>query len=348
MRDRLRALITEHDDLAELDPAARRLRIRALLAEDGCENLAVTVAKLADLIDGAGPLTPLLRDDDVTDVLVNGPDEVWVERNGHLSLAGIRFEDEGALLEVIERLLGRAGARADTSRPIADARLQDGSRIHVVLPPVARRGPLVSIRRHRGDAASLDDLLMLGMLDASQRERLAALVDERASIVIGGATGSGKTTLLRALLGEIGEDQRIVIIEETPELEPACPHAVSLLTRHPNVEGSGAIGMSELIRAALRMRPDRIVVGEVRGAEAWAALGAMATGHRGSMVTVHADSAEGALGRLPRLAREDPTCDSEAQAGRLVHNVIDAVVQLEQHGSARRVVELMDREVHLR
>lgn len=346
MRDRLRTLITEHDDLAELDPAARRLRIRALLAEEGCDNLADTVAALADLIDGAGPLTPLLRDDAVTDVLVNGPDEVWVERDGDLSLAATRFEDEKALLDVIERLLGRAGARVDASRPIADARLRDGARIHVVLPPVAPRGPLVSIRCHRREATDLDDLFALGMVDASQKERLSALVEEGASIVIGGATGSGKTTLLRALLGEIGDDQRIVIVEETPELEPACPHAVSLLTRPPNVEGSGAVGMSELIRAALRMRPDRIVVGEVRGAEAWAALGAMATGHKGSMVTVHADSAAGALERLSRLAREDPACDSEDRAAHLVHRLIDASVHLEQNGSARRVVEMVDREVH--
>ena len=340
MREKLHSLIEEHDELADLDPAARRLQIRALMAREGCKALGDTVATLADLIDGVGPLTPLLADESVTDVLVNGPSEVWIERAGVLSLTEVRFEDEGSLLDLIERVLAQAGARADASRPIADARLADGSRVHVVLPPVAQSGPLVSVRRHRRKSPELNDLIAMGTLSGDDCARLRRFVSERASVVIGGPTGSGKTTLLAALLGEIGPDERVVIIEETSELRPACPHSISLLTRPPNLEGKGVVALADLVRAALRMRPDRIVVGEVRGSETWAALDAMSTGHRGSMLTVHSGSAAQSVDRLCRLARESPACDSEVAAAALVRESVDVVVHMDRQGGNRRVVDI--------
>jgi len=339
MRPRFHDLVLERDELAELDPAERRLALRDLLAtEVPPDELACSVALLADAIDGYGPLTPLMNDGDVTDVLVNGTDPVWVERAGALECTGVSFESLDELAGLIERLLGNAGARADASRPLADARLGDGSRLHVVLPPVAPEGPYVSIRKFPEARYDLDDLVAGGMLEAMQASLLATLVKDRRSIAISGGTGTGKTTLLNALLGVVPPTERVVVVEEIPELRPGCRHAVSLVARPPNVEGAGRIDLGMLVRAALRMRPDRIVVGEIRGDEALAALSAMSTGHEGSMVTVHARTPDDALERFVTLALQAGSGASEAALQRQVTRALEVVVQLGRDDQGRRVV----------
>ena len=332
--------VSEREDLADLDPAERRLALRSVVADRG-GALADVVGRLSDWIDGYGPLSPLMSDPEVTDVLVNGPDEVWVERRGHLERTSVAFEDRDELMDLIERLLGAAGGRVDAAHPIADVRLGDGSRAHVVLPPLSGSHPALSIRRFPAQAFSLTDLAERRFITPAQQDLLQRAVADRATIAIGGGTGAGKTTLANALLGCIGPDERVVVIEETPELRPVCPHWVSLIARPPNIEGKGAVDQAELLRAALRMRPDRIVVGEVRGAEALVALQAMATGHEGSMVTVHARSADEVCERLVDLASMSERSPSEEGLRRRVHSSIGLVVQVARVKGVRRVVEIL-------
>ena len=335
----LHELVLERDELAELDPAERRLALRELLAyKVPPDELGDQVASLADTIDGFGPLSGLMRDPLVTDVLVNGTNPVWVERDGVLDRTAVRFRATDDLRALIERLLASAGARVDSARPVADARLVDGSRVHVVLPPVAPSGPLVSIRKFPPNRFGIEDLLRSGMLDERQAALLEALVGDRRSLAISGATGTGKTTLLNALLGAVPATERVVLVEETPELHPSCPHSVSLISRPPNVENSGEVDLAALVMAALRMRPDRIVVGEIRGDEALAALAAMSTGHEGSMVTVHARSPDDALERFVTLSLQAGSGASEAALQRQVTRALDVVVQLTRNGRGRRVV----------
>jgi pilus assembly protein CpaF len=322
------------DELAELDVAQRRLALRSLIAQ---EEMQCSVAELADWIDGWGPLSPLMRDPEVTDILVNGPREVWVERCGALHFEGVLFQSAEELVQLVERMLGDAGAQADASHPVVDARLADGARIHVVLPPVAPSGPLVSIRRFPSRPLTMSDLRSRGMFDACDAATLVAAVEQRLTVGISGGTGTGKTTLLNALLGCVGDGERVVIVEETPELQPPCRHAVSLVARSPNSEGRGGVDLESLVRAALRMRPDRIVVGEVRGAEALAALSAMATGHPGSLVTIHARSGAEALKRMVSLALAARTGLSEEALRAAVHAAVDVTVHLERVGGVRRV-----------
>jgi pilus assembly protein CpaF len=325
--------VLDNDWLASLDPAQRRLALRELLApeERAQEGAGAVIAEVADHIDGYGPLTDVMARPGVTDVLVNGPHEVWVEQDGGLVDAGVGWSDASALRDFVDRMLARAGASIDPARPIADARLPDGSRIHVVLPPIAPCGPLVSIRRFPSVRFTLDDLVGTKMLTGDKAGQLADLVHRRVGIAISGATGSGKTTLLNALLALVDASERVVTIEETPELGPFSSHVVSLVTRPPNVEGTGAVDLEALVRASLRTRPDRIVVGEVRGAEAAAALAAMATGHEGSMITLHARSAAEAPERLAALA---------GTTERRVARAIGAFVHLARSGGARCVEEI--------
>jgi pilus assembly protein CpaF len=332
-RDLLRK-VWDRDELAELDTAERRLALRSLIAE---EEMPCSVAELADWIDGSGPLSYLMRDPDVTDVLVNGPREVWAERSGVLAFEGALFDSTEDLWRMVERVLGDAGVQADASHPVADARLADGARIHVVLPPVAPHGPLVSIRRFPSQPLTMGDLRSRGMFDEREGAMLCAAVERRRTVAVSGGTGTGKTTLLNALLGCVADGERIVVVEETAELQPPCRHAVSLVARPPNTEGRGEVDLDSLVRAALRMRPDRIVVGEVRGPEALAALTAMATGHAGSLVTIHARSGEEALDRLVALALGARTGLSEATLRAAVDAAIDVTVHLDRLGGVRRV-----------
>jgi pilus assembly protein CpaF len=336
-------LVLEHDHLAELDPAQRRLALRELMAGEVREDeLGSCIAQLADAIDGFGPLSALMRDPLVTDVLVNGTEPAWVERGGVVEVTDVAFTTAGELSALIDRLLSSTGARVDSSRPMAEARLRDGSRIHVVLPPVAPEGPLVSIRKFPATRFALGDLVDEGMLTSATATLLEALVRDRRSIAISGATGTGKTTLLNALLGVVPETERIVLVEETPELMPACAHSVSLIARPPNIENTGEVTLAALVRAALRMRPDRIVVGEVRGEEALAALSAMSTGHEGSMVTVHARGPDDALERLVTLALQAGSGASEAALQHQVTRALDVVVQLHRDAHGRRVVTAVE------
>ena len=331
--------VLNHDRLAELGAAERRLELRELAIEAGCADVAAAVREVADALDGAGPLTDLLADPHVTDVLVNGPAEVWVERSGRLVRTDVTFGSSEELELLIERLFGRAGARADAAMPLADARLADGSRIHVAMTPVAPHGPLLSIRRHGFARLDLDALLARGAMTEEQAGQLRSSVRDGASMVIAGPTGSGKTTLLGALISVVPAHERVVTIEETAELSPNHPHRVGLIARPGNVEGRGAVDLDSLVRAALRMRPDRIVVGEVRGSEAAGALTAMATGHRGSMLTIHAGSPSGAIDRLVALCAREGTPESVVR--REVTSAVNVVVQLERVAQIRKVAEIV-------
>ena len=251
---------------------------------------------------GLGPLEDLLADPEVEEVMVDGPAEVYVERGGRIERTDIRFESERALRDAIERILAPLGRRVDELSPMADARLADGSRVNVIIPPLAVDGPALSIRRFTAARPDPDELVASGTLTAELRELLAAAVRRRRSLLISGGTGSGKTTLLNALSSYIDPHERVVTIEDAAELRLRQPHVVRLESRPASVEGRGEVTIRDLLRNALRMRPDRIVIGEVRGPEALDLLTALNTGHDGALSTVHANSPEDALRRIETLA----------------------------------------------
>lgn len=332
-------LVYDNDELADLDAAQRRLAIKELLAtridQDEIPN---AVQELASYIDGAGIVDRWLDDPGVTDILINGPGAIWIEKDGRLLSTGVELDAEDVRALAV-RLMTIARIRADPSRPIADGRLPDGSRLHIVMLPVARAGPLISIRRFPRRCLQLDDLRTAGAIDEEQERVLLSAVRDRSSIVVSGATGAGKTTLVNALLSLVPPTERVVIVEETPELHPSCAHVVSLVTREANAEGEGRVELSDLVRAALRMRPDRLVVGEVRGPEAFHALGALASGHSGSLLTVHAERG-GALRRLAYLASLARPSLSQNRLERDFRSCFDLVVHLEREEGRRRVVDL--------
>lgn len=344
LRAALHDSVLQNDQLADLDPAERRLRLRALVAERVPESeVPALAAALADDIDGFGLVSNLMREEGVTDILINGPTQVWADRGSQLELTDARFEDARDLLAFVDRLVGAAGGRIDPGNPIGDVRLRDGSRMHVVMPPIAPRGPLVSIRRFAEKVLTLQALQRSGMFDEEAADAMRSFVREGKTILISGGTGSGKTTLLNALLGELSPSERVVIIEETPELEPLHVHAVSMLVRHANVEGKGGMDQETLLRAALRMRPDRVVVGEVRGPESLTALAAMSTGHEGSMASVHASSIDHAVDRMVALALQAPSAPSEGALRSSVEEAIDVYAHLERRDGERRLKDLRTR-----
>jgi pilus assembly protein CpaF len=266
------------------------------------ETREVLTARIVRLATGLGPLEPLLADPSVDEVMVNGPADVWVERRGRVERAVAEFHSEEELMHAIERVLAPLGRRVDEASPMCDARLGDGSRVNVVVPPLAVDGPCLTIRRFRPHGFSVDDLVANGTMPLAVAEFLAESVRARASVLVSGGTGSGKTTTLNALSGAIPDGERIVTVEDAAELALRQEHVVRLEARPPNVEGRGEVTIRALVRNALRMRPDRIVVGEVRGGEALDMLSALTTGHEGSLTTVHATSAEEALRRIETLA----------------------------------------------
>ncbi len=274
-------------------------RQAAMLSAEARDDLVERIIREAS---GLGPLEVLLEDPSVEEVMVNGPDLVYVERGGRIEPANVEFEDEEQLRNTIERILAPLGRRVDELSPMADARLPDGSRVNVVIPPLAVDGPAVSIRRFPGDRPTVEDLVGWGSLTEAQAEQLEADVTARRSILISGGTGSGKTTLLNALSGFIEHGERIVTIEDAAELCLAQPHVVRLESRPPSIEGRGEVTIRDLLKNALRMRPDRILIGEVRGPEALDLLTALNTGHDGALSTVHASSATDALARIEVLA----------------------------------------------
>src|SRR3954469_9256516 len=262
----------------------------------------VLTARIVRLARGLGPPEPLLADPSVDEVMVNGPDEVWVERRGRVERASAAFGSEAELMNAIERVLAPLGRRVDEASPMCDARLPDGSRVNVVVPPLAVDGACMTIRRFRPHGFSLDDLVANGTMPLAVADFLAACVRCRASVLVRGGTGSGKTTTLNALSGAIPDGERIVTVEDAAELALRQEHVVRLEARPPNGGGRGEGTIRALVRNGLRMRPDRIVVGEVRGGEALDMLSALTTGHEGSLTTVHATSAEEALRRIETLA----------------------------------------------
>lgn len=292
------------------DPQRRRAVIRDAVARavrnDGMVLGGMTLARLVrhvvDHLAGLGPLEQLLRDPLITDVMVNGPHEVWIERDGQLERTPLRFADADALRAAVQRVIAPLGLRLDRAQPTVDARLADGSRLHAVLPPLAPHGPLVTIRRFASVRPDWDELRSTSAVPIEVAELLRAAVAHRRAIVCCGRTGTGKTTLLGLLLAQVGADERVVVVEDAAELGATSAHAVRLETRTANAEGAGAVTIRDLIRESLRMRPDRIVVGEVRGVELVDVLQALATGHEGCMTTVHARAATEALVRMEGMA----------------------------------------------
>ncbi len=295
--------------LASLGEEAARNQVhevtnRLLLEESAPLSLAqrqFVTRRIEDEVLGLGPLEPLLTDPTVSDVLVNGPKQVYVERFGKLELTEVQFNDDAHLMNIIDRIVSAVGRRVDESSPMVDARLKDGSRVNVIIPPLALDGPMLSIRRFGIELLSVNDLIRLGTIDESLARVLNGIVHGRLNVVISGGTGSGKTTLLNILSAFVPENERIVTIEDSAELQLQQPHVVRLETRPPNIEGKGGVNQRDLVRNALRMRPDRIIVGEVRGAEALDMLQAMNTGHDGSLTTIHANSPRDALSRIETM-----------------------------------------------
>ena len=259
------------------------------------------VREIADDILGYGPLEPLLRDDTVTEVMVNGHDRVYVERSGKIDDTNISFVDDAHLLRIIDKIVSQVGRRIDESSPMVDARLPDGSRVNAIIPPLALRGPTLTIRKFARDPYTMDDLISFGSISSKAAHFLAACVRGKLNVLISGGTGTGKTTLLNAMSAFVPGDERVVTIEDAAELQLQQDHVIPLESRPPNIEGQGEIKIRELVRNALRMRPDRIIVGEVRGAETLDMLQAMNTGHEGSLTTIHANSPRDALSRLETL-----------------------------------------------
>jgi pilus assembly protein CpaF len=291
------------------------------------------------LATGLGPLEPLLSDPAVDEVMVNGPEAVYVERRGRLEPTGVRFDSAAELLHAIERILSPLGRRVDEASPLCDARLADGSRVNVVIPPLSLSGPCLTVRRFRRDGFSLRELVASGTLPADVAELLALCVAARASVLVSGGTGSGKTTTLNALSGAIPGEERIVTIEDAAELRLRQRHVVRLETRPANLEGRGEVTIRQLVVNALRMRPDRIVVGEVRGAEALDMLQALNTGHDGSLTTVHANSPADALRRLETLALMAGIGLPHAAVRDQVASALDVVVHQARLPDGSRVVE---------
>ena len=309
--ERVRRRVAEDPALgttADVPPALATVRsaVARAVRQEGVllppDELARLVREVTDALAGLGPAQPLLRDPAVTDVLVNGPDEVWVERDGRLERTTVRFADAAAVHAAALRTLAPLGLRLDRGRPWVDARLPDGSRLHALLPPLAPGGPVISVRRFAAVNHTWEALERSGAVPVEAATLLRQAVAARRALVCCGRTGTGKTTLLNLLLAEVGDDERVLIIEDAPELRPRCRHVVRLESRPPNAEGAGEVTIRDLVRQALRMRPDRIVVGEVRGVEVVDMLQALATGHEGCMTTVHARAADEALVRLEGMA----------------------------------------------
>jgi pilus assembly protein CpaF len=324
-------------DPIAVERSAIAARVADLLpSEAPLHDDARTAAAVVDALVGLGPIEPLLRDPEISDVLVNGDGSVWVERAGRLEPSAVRFESSRAVVAAVERAIAPLGLRIDRASPAVDARLPDGSRLHAVVPPAALDGPVVAVRRFTEAVADLDQLQKRGGITASGAAHLRDLVVSGSNIIVCGATGSGKTTLLNVLSREIPDRERVVTIEDAAELR-LRGHVVRLEGRPPNSEGRGEITIRQLLRHALRLRPDRIIVGEVRGPEAFDMLQAMSTGHRGSMSTIHASDATEALWRLETLAMAADVSTATISVRRQIRNAVDAVVTVERWSGSRIV-----------
>jgi len=309
------------------------------------ERLPLNTRELNDFVDevmdeliGLGPIEPILKDPTVTDILINTHEYVYVERGGQLEPAPVRFKDEAHVLRIVNKIVGAVGRRVDESSPMVDARLLDGSRINVAVRPIAIDGPLVSIRRFAKRALEMESLVVNGTLSTAMARVLAQAVRARISILISGGTGSGKTTFLNALSRFISEKERLITIEDAAELQLQQPHVGRLETRPPNIEGRGEIRQRELVKNALRMRPDRIIIGEVRGEEAFDMLQAMTTGHEGSMTTVHANGPRDAIARLEQMVGMAGFPMTENSIRSQIASAIKIIVQMHRSADGKRRV----------
>ena len=319
----------------------REITNRLLLEESAPLSLAqrqFVTRRIEDEVMGHGPLEPLLADPTISDILVNGHDQVYIERRGKLELTEVRFNDDAHLMNIIDRIVSAVGRRVDESSPMVDARLKDGSRVNVIIPPLALDGPMMSIRRFAVELLAMEDLIRLGTINESLARVLKGIVLGRLNVVISGGTGAGKTTLLNILSGFVPVSERVVTIEDSAELQLQQPHVVRLETRPPNIEGKGEVAQRDLVRNALRMRPERIIVGEVRGGEALDMLQAMNTGHDGSLTTVHANSPRDALGRIETMvSMTGITFPMKALRAQMA-SAINVVIQVTRDEDGRRRV----------
>jgi pilus assembly protein CpaF len=336
----------DYSNLKELDRDQVRDQIRravgdlarteAVLNAGEREQLVVQVL---DEIFGLGPLEPLLQDPGISEVMVNGPFEVWVERGGKLSRTDVRFADEAHLRQIIDRIVTNVGRRIDESSPIVDARLEDGSRVAAVIPPIALKGPNLTIRKFKKEALGPEALIGFGSLNEEMLTLLDGCVKARLNILISGGTGSGKTTLLNLLSSFIPPDgERIITIEDAAELQLKHPHVVSWETRPANIQGTGAVDQRELVRASLRHRPERIILGEIRAGEAFDMLQAMGTGHPGSMATVHSNTPRDAIGRVAMLVAIGDIDLPDKVVRALIVSSIDLIVQINRMADGSRKI----------
>ncbi len=323
-------------DGTPLEPGPVADAARRVAAEEAPLAAVAAASATVDGLVGLGPLEAVLRDPAVSDVLVNRHDEVWVERCGVLERADVAFTGPEAIVAAVERVIAPLGLRLDRASPAVDARLADGSRLHAMIPPVAVDGPVLAVRRFTAAVPDLAALVVAGGITRDSAALLAAAVRERRSIVVAGGTGVGKTTLLNVLSREIPAGERVVTVEDAAELQFAG-HVVRLEARPPNAEGAGEVTVRSLVRHALRLRPDRIIVGEVRGPEALDMIQAMNTGHDGSMSTVHANSPEEALLRIETLALSGSARLGEETIRRQLLRGLELIVQVERRGGQRRV-----------
>uniref|UniRef100_A0A7C3SHN4 CpaF family protein n=1 Tax=Desulfobacca acetoxidans TaxID=60893 RepID=A0A7C3SHN4_9BACT len=350
VKTRIHHRLLERLDLGQLESleesvVAREIRqaLEVLLQEETEPlNMAERNRLIQDLefeILGLGPLEPLLKDPTISDILVNRWDQVYIERAGRLERINVRFHDNNHLLKIINKIVSNVGRRIDESNPMVDARLPDGSRVNAIIPPLALDGPMLSIRRFAVQRPTLEELIEKGSLTAEIGEVLRAIVIAKLNIIVSGGTGSGKTTMLNILSGFIPSYERIITIEDSAELQLQQEHVCRLETRPPNIEGKGEITQRDLVRNSLRMRPDRIIVGEVRGAEVIDMFQAMNTGHEGSMTTIHANTARDALLRLETMIQLSGVKMTEKAMRQMISSSLDVIIQLARlsDGSRRMI-----------
>jgi pilus assembly protein CpaF len=337
--------------LAKLDADSAREEIRDIVNEIiAIKNVVMSISEQEELLDdicndvlGYGPLEPLLARDDIADIMVNGADTTYIEVKGKIQKTGIRFRDNQQLLNICQRIVSQIGRRVDESSPICDARLPDGSRVNVIVPPLALDGPALTIRKFKKDKLTLDQLVKFGTITTHGAEVLKVIGRCRVNTLVSGGTGSGKTTLLNCLTKFIDNDERIITCEDAAELQLQQPHTVRLETRPPNLEGEGQITMRDLVRNCLRMRPERIIVGEVRGPEAFDLLQAMNTGHDGSMGTLHANSPREALQRVESMITMGGYSLPSRTIREMIVGSIDVIVQTSRlRDGSRRITHITE------
>lgn len=328
--------------LAQLEPLVHELASKERMQISAREQIALAQELAYDMV-GFGPLEPLLQDESVADIMVNGPDDIYIEANGKLRKSTVRFRDVGHAAAVAQKMAAAIGRRVDESSPLCDARLPDGSRVNIVFPPLALNGPCISIRKFARRKMDFPGMVERGSLTAGAARLLEIAGRARLNVVVSGGTGSGKTTMLNAMSRSIDDGERIVTIEDAAELQLQQPHVVRLETRPPNLEGRGEVTQRELLKNALRMRPDRIIVGEVRGAEAFDMLQAMNTGHDGSFCTVHANTTRDALTRIENMVQMGSMGLPVRAIRTQIASAVDLIVQLQRmRDGVRRVTQVSE------